>query len=96
MIQAHRISSVLFLACCISTSALFSCKPEPKAIILRKPTTKATADLIVRKEVRTVAFGSCAHAEQPMPVSMSQFVKNQMFLCGSGTMYTEIQRTFRP
>ena len=68
MIQAHRINSVLFLACCICSSALFSCKPEPKAIILRKPTTKATADLIVRKEVRTVAFGSCAHAEQPMPI----------------------------
>jgi alkaline phosphatase D len=47
---------------------LFGCKPEPKTIILRKAETKAVADVIVRKEIRSLAFGSCAQAESAMPV----------------------------
>ncbi|MBT6164183.1 MAG: alkaline phosphatase family protein, partial [Crocinitomicaceae bacterium] len=39
-----------------------------KTIILKKADTKAVADVVVRKEVRSLAFGSCAQAEKPMPV----------------------------
>lgn len=50
------------------SSALLSCRTEPKTVILRKAKTKAKADVVVRKEVRSIAFGSCAQAEKPMPV----------------------------
>jgi alkaline phosphatase D len=59
---------ILLMGTLLMSTALFSCKSEPKTIILKKPSSKAVADVIVRKEVRTLAFGSCAQAEKPMPV----------------------------
>lgn len=47
---------------------LLGCDRSENTIVLHKPKPKAKADITVRKEVRTVAFGSCAHAEVEMPV----------------------------
>jgi alkaline phosphatase D len=58
----------IFLLAIPAVSLLFGCKAEPKTIILKKADTKAVADVVVRKEVRSLAFGSCAQAEKPMPV----------------------------
>lgn len=58
----------IFLLAIPAVSLLFGCKAEPKTIILKKAETKAVADIVVRKEVRSLAFGSCAQAEKPMPV----------------------------
>ena len=58
----------IFLLAIPAVSLLFGCKVEPKTIILKKVDTKAVADVVVRKEVRSLAFGSCAQAEKPMPV----------------------------
>jgi hypothetical protein len=46
---------------------LVSCGQEEQIIVLRKPNQKAQADLTVRKEVKTIAFGSCANPTSPMP-----------------------------
>ena len=58
----------IFLLAIPAVSLLFGCKVEPKTIILKKADTKAVADVVVRKEVRSLAFGSCAQPEKPMPV----------------------------
>jgi alkaline phosphatase D len=58
----------IFLLAIPAVSLLFGCKAEPKTIILKKADTKAVADVVVRKEVRSLAFGSCAQPEKPMPV----------------------------
>jgi len=63
-----RLDFIFLLAIPAVSSALFGCKAEPKTIILKKADTKAVADVVVRKEVRSLAFGSCAQAEKPMPV----------------------------
>lgn len=68
MSQRSRFNFTSFLAILTMASALLSCRTEPKTVILRKAKTKAKADVVVRKEVRSIAFGSCAQAEKPMPV----------------------------
>lgn len=68
MRRLNAFHLVLLMGTLLVSTALFSCKSEPKTIILKKPSSKAVADVIVRKEVRTLAFGSCAQAEEPMPV----------------------------
>ncbi len=68
MRHRYRCNFTFALVIIVVSSAFFSCQTEPKTIILRKAETKAAADVVVRKEVRSVAFGSCAQAEKPMPV----------------------------
>ncbi len=46
---------------------LTNCGTERPDIVVRKRKQKAKADLIVRKEVKTIAFGSCADPDVPMP-----------------------------
>lgn len=69
MIQAlpfARVRSLLSL--CLGALVMVSCGPDGPDIIIRKAKQKAKADLTVRKEVKTVAFGSCADPAFPMPV----------------------------
>ena len=54
-----------YLGCAIF---LIGCGQEGSPIVIRKQAQKAQADLTVRKEVTTIAFGSCAHPDSPMPV----------------------------
>lgn len=68
MRRLNAFHLIFLMGTLLMSTALFSCKSEPKTIILKKPSSKAVADVIVRKEVRTLAFGSCAQAEEPMPV----------------------------
>ncbi len=68
MSQHFRFLFTSFLAILTMSSTLLSCRNEPKVVILRKAKKQASADVVVRKEVRCIAFGSCAQAEKPMPV----------------------------
>lgn len=43
------------------------CDTKPKTIVLKKAKPLTQADFTIRKEVRSLAFGSCANPEQPMP-----------------------------
>ena len=52
-----------YLGCAVF---LIGCGQEGPPIVIRKQAQKAQADLTVRKEVKTIAFGSCAHPDSPM------------------------------
>lgn len=56
------------LSCVGFCLLLFGCDRSEHTIVLQKPKPKAKADVTLRKEVRMVAFGSCAHADEAMPV----------------------------
>ncbi len=54
-----------FFLCCLFF--LTRCGQEQQTIVIQKRKQKPQADLTVRKEVKTIAFGSCSHPDAPMP-----------------------------
>jgi alkaline phosphatase D len=78
-----------YLGCAVF---LIGCGQEGPPIVIRKQAQKAQADLTVRKEVKTIAFGSCAHPDSPMPalqVAIEQ--KADVFIWLGDNIYGDTQ-----
>ncbi|HAD21997.1 MAG TPA: metallophosphatase [Opitutae bacterium] len=77
---------------CACAFLIGSCTSDGPDIIIRKAKEKAKADLTVRKEVRTIAFGSCADPNLPMPVlNVSIDQKADLFIWLGDNIYGNTQ-----
>ena len=78
------------IACLLACFFAWSCSSDNPEIILKKAAPQAKADFTVRKEVRTIAFGSCANPELDMPMlSVAIRRKPDLFIWLGDNVYAD-------
>lgn len=82
-----------FFAIVAFGALLVGCEPQEKPlVILKPPAAPAAADFTVRKEVRRVAFGSCAAPQDSMPaLRQAAELKPDVFIWLGDNIYADTE-----